>query len=79
MQVASITEDLKKCLPTPVLTSLKPGREGLMQLLDSRNVRAVPFSDWEKIDSEEKRLGSLRNKPRDKLTSWQDLLKVASQ
>ncbi|KAM7509543.1 hypothetical protein LguiA_019996 [Lonicera macranthoides] len=77
--VASITEDLKKCPPTPVLTSSKPGREGLMQLLDSRNVRAVPFSDWEKIDSEEKRLGSLRNKPRDKLTSWQDLLKVASQ
>lgn len=79
MQVASITEDLEKCTPAPVLTSAKQGREGLMQLLDSRNVRAVPFSDWEKIDSEEKRLGSLRNKPRDKLTSWQDLLKVASQ
>lgn len=62
------------------VTSLpKPGREGLLQLLDDRNVRVVPFSGWEKIDSEERRLGSLRNKPREKLTTWEDLLKVASE
>ncbi|TKY60873.1 NADPH:adrenodoxin oxidoreductase [Spatholobus suberectus] len=47
----------------------KPGREGLLQLLHDRNVRIVSFSDWEKIESEERRHGSSRNKPREKLTA----------
>ncbi|KAI8565501.1 hypothetical protein RHMOL_Rhmol03G0263800 [Rhododendron molle] len=74
--VASISEDLEKgVLSAPSFP--KPGREGLLQLLDSRNVKVIPFCAWEKIDTEEKRLGSLKNKPRDKLSTWEELLKVA--
>ncbi|KAL9440664.1 hypothetical protein AB3S75_019351 [Citrus x aurantiifolia] len=76
--VASISEDLEQGVLASSSGLLKPGREGLLQLLDNRNVRPVPFSAWEKIDSEEKRLGSLRNKPREKLTTYEDLLKVAT-
>ncbi|KAF8400835.1 hypothetical protein HHK36_014137 [Tetracentron sinense] len=75
--VASISEDLEQGLLTPSFP--KPGREGLGQLLDSRNVRFVPFSGWEKIDVKEKADGSLRNKPREKIVSWQELLKVANE
>lgn len=56
----------------------KQGREGLRQLLHDRNVRVVSFSDWEKIDSEEKRRGSAANKPREKLATWEELLKTAA-
>ncbi|KAG8639594.1 NADPH:adrenodoxin oxidoreductase, mitochondrial isoform X2 [Manihot esculenta] len=77
--VASISQDLEQGMLAAVTSLPKPGREGLLQLLDDRNVRVVPFSGWEKIDSEERRLGSLRNKPREKLTTWEDLLKVASE
>ncbi|CAI0543395.1 unnamed protein product [Linum tenue] len=75
--VASISHDLEHGLIASPSTSTKPGREGLLQLLDDRNVRAVPFSGWEKIDCEERKLGSLKGKPRVKLGSWEDLLKVA--
>ncbi|CAM8998145.1 unnamed protein product [Rhodiola kirilowii] len=77
--VASISEDLEQGSLSSSLKLPKPGREGLSQLLDSRNVRIVPFSGWEKIDAEERRLGSLKNKPREKLASWEELLKVANQ
>ncbi|CAK9155161.1 unnamed protein product [Ilex paraguariensis] len=77
ISVASISEDLEKGVLTSTSTSSKPGREGLLQLLDSRNVRVVPFSDWEKIDTEEKRLGRLRNKQREKLTTCEELQEVA--
>jgi len=63
----------------PSSTLPKPGRDGLLQLLHDRNVRIVSFSDWEKIDSEERRLGSLRNKPREKLATWDELYKTTSQ
>lgn len=76
--VASISEDLEQGVLASSSGLLKPGREGLLQLLDNRNVRPVPFSAWEKIDSEEKRLGSLWNKPKEKLTTYEDLLKVAT-
>ncbi|XP_016506507.1 NADPH:adrenodoxin oxidoreductase, mitochondrial isoform X1 [Nicotiana tabacum] len=77
--VASILEDIQRGLVTSSSGLSKPGRDGLLQLLDSRNVKIVPFGGWEKIDSEEKRRGSLKNKPREKLTSWQELLEVAAK
>ncbi|KAH9616099.1 hypothetical protein KSS87_011137 [Heliosperma pusillum] len=77
--VGSITEDLESGQLATVSSSPKAGREGLLQLLDGRNVRVVPFSGWEKIDSEEKRQGSLTHKPREKLASWQGLLTVGSK
>ncbi|CAN6587526.1 unnamed protein product [Malus baccata var. baccata] len=73
--VASISEDIKLGRLT---SSSNSGREGLLQLLDDRNVRVIPFRDWEKIDSEERRLGNLRNKPREKLTTLEELQKVAT-
>ncbi|KAL5572632.1 hypothetical protein UlMin_022229 [Ulmus minor] len=75
--VASISEDVERGVLTS--SSTKPGQEGLLQLLDDRNVRVLPFDAWEKIDSEEKRLGSLKNKPREKLATWEDLQKVAAE
>lgn len=75
--VASITEDLQSGELATASTLAKPGREGLLQLLDGRSVKVVPFSAWEKIDSEEKRRGSLKNKPREKVSSWEELLNFA--
>lgn len=74
--VESIYKDLEQgVLTTP--TTPKPGREGLLQLLDSKNVKFVPFSGWEKIDMKEKHEGSQKGKPREKITTWNELLEVA--
>jgi adrenodoxin-NADP+ reductase len=78
-QVLSISEDLDQGVLATKSGLPKPGREGLLHLLDNRNVRVIPFSDWEKIDSTERRLGSLKNKPREKLATWKELLKVAME
>lgn len=75
LQVASISEDIKLGRLT---SSSNSGRERLLQLLYNRNVRVIPFRDWEKIDSEERRLGNLRNKPREKLAMLEELQKVAT-
>ncbi|XP_077228730.1 pyridine nucleotide-disulfide oxidoreductase family protein [Tasmannia lanceolata] len=77
--VVSITEDLKQGILTSTSSPNKRGREGLLQLLDSKNIRYVPFSGWEKIDLKEKSEGSLLNKPRAKITTWEELLKVANE
>ncbi|KAI7981480.1 hypothetical protein LOK49_Contig36G00005 [Camellia lanceoleosa] len=77
--IMSISEDLEKGVLASTPSLPKPGREGLLRLLDRRNVKVIPFSFWEKIDTEERRLGSLKNKPRDKLTTWEELLKVATK
>ncbi|KAG1355169.1 NADPH:adrenodoxin oxidoreductase, mitochondrial [Cocos nucifera] len=72
--VASILEDFKNGLLTPSSGSHKPGRQGLLQVLENKNVRFVPFSGWEKIDMKERMEGELRNKPRKKITTWEELL-----
>ncbi|XP_057421030.1 NADPH:adrenodoxin oxidoreductase, mitochondrial [Lotus japonicus] len=77
--VSSISEDIERGLLISSMSSPKPGRDGLLQLLHDRNVRVVSFGDWEKIDSEERRLGSSRNKPREKLATWNELLKATSE
>ena len=73
--VTSISEDTAK---GSFAQSIKPGRQGLQQLLEHENVRFVPFSGWEKIDSKERMEGQLRNKPREKITSWEELLEVTN-
>ncbi|KAL0385055.1 UNVERIFIED_CONTAM: NADPH:adrenodoxin oxidoreductase, mitochondrial [Sesamum radiatum] len=73
-KLACISDDVAKGVLTS--NSPKPGRDGLLQLLDSRNTVVVNFDAWEKIDAEEKRRGNLKNKPREKLTTWEELLKV---
>nr|GMD16638.1 NADPH:adrenodoxin oxidoreductase, mitochondrial isoform X1 [Ipomoea batatas] len=77
--VASISEDIKKGILPSTSGSSKPGREGLLRLLDSRNSTVILFEGWQKIDAEEKRRGLLKNKPREKLTSWEELLEVAGK
>ncbi|WCJ42512.1 NADPH:adrenodoxin oxidoreductase mitochondrial [Euphorbia peplus] len=74
--VASISEDIRE---GKLGTDPKAGREGLAQVLDNRNVRIVPYSGWEKIDSAERELGSSKCKDREKLTSWEQLLKFATE
>ncbi|CAA2956927.1 NADPH:adrenodoxin oxidoreductase, mitochondrial-like isoform X1 [Olea europaea var. sylvestris] len=75
--VASLSEDIERGVLTS--NSAKPGRGGLLQLLDRRNIRVLQFHDWERIDTEEKRGGNLKNKPREKLATWEELLQVASK
>ncbi|KAI3464065.1 hypothetical protein Pfo_020728 [Paulownia fortunei] len=75
--LACISDDIDKGVLAS--NSPKPGRGGLLHLLDGRNTRVVHFDAWEKIDFEERRRGNLKNKPREKLTSWEELLKVASE
>ncbi|KAK4371262.1 hypothetical protein RND71_010737 [Anisodus tanguticus] len=55
--VASISEDVVRGVVTSRSGLSKPGRQGLLELLDNRNVKIVPFGGWEKIDNEEKRRG----------------------
>lgn len=74
-----MSEDLEQGALKLAPSIPKPGREGLLGLLKERNVQVVPFSAWEKIDSEEKHLGSLKNKVREKLTRWEDVLQAAAK
>lgn len=74
LQVGSISEDIDE----GVCKSDKAGSKGLMELLEKRKVKKVDFSGWEKIDAKEKQMGSERNKPREKLVSWEDLLAAAT-
>ncbi|KAK1286408.1 hypothetical protein QJS10_CPB20g00662 [Acorus calamus] len=74
--VASISEDLEGVLADDS-NSPRPGRDGLLQLLDSRSVRYVPFKGWEEIDLKEKSIGAIKNKPREKIASWEELLRAA--
>ena len=78
-QVASILEDDKKGVLRPPSDSKKHGRTGLLVILEQKNVCFVPFSGWEKIDSMEKMAGQLRNKPREKITTWDGLQKAANE
>ncbi|KAI3709556.1 hypothetical protein L2E82_39320 [Cichorium intybus] len=73
--VASISEDIEK----KEVTSQKAGREGLVHLLENKKIKFVTFGDWEKIDFEEKKVGSLKGKPREKLATWNDLLEVTTK
>ncbi|KAK8654668.1 hypothetical protein V6N13_107275 [Hibiscus sabdariffa] len=53
--VAGVSEDVEQGVLAPKL-----GRDGLLGIMDERNVRVVAFSGWERIDKEEKRKGCLR-------------------
>lgn len=59
--------------------SKKQGRRGLLEILEQKNIRFVPFDGWEKIDSKEKMAGELKNKPREKITTWNEILMASNQ
>ena len=56
----------------------KPGAQGLNNLLATRNIRVVDYDGWKKIDAEEVARGQAKGKPREKITSVADMLKIAS-
>ncbi|KAH9300849.1 hypothetical protein KI387_012432 [Taxus chinensis] len=74
--VESITEDIRAGLLGGCHSS-HPGRVGLLEALQTKGVQYVSFNEWKKIDAKEKELGSVKGKPREKITSWEELLKVA--
>ena len=45
---------------------MKPGRQGLTELLDARGARRVSYDDWLKIDAHEKATAREQS-PREKL------------
>lgn len=54
----------------------KSGWEAVKKEAQKRNIRSVSWKDWEIIDAEEKRRGSIIGKERSKCTSVQEMLKI---
>ncbi|XP_025088291.1 NADPH:adrenodoxin oxidoreductase, mitochondrial-like [Pomacea canaliculata] len=54
------------------------GREAVMKILSQKGVRPVSFSDWEKINQAEIQLGKKNDKPREKITSVEEMLHIAA-
>ena len=77
--MASILEDDAKGVLRAPSDSKKHGRTGLVEILEQKNVHFVSFSGWEMIDSKEKMAGQLRNKPREKITTWGGLQEAANE
>lgn len=58
--------------------SPKTGRDGIYPLLDERKVRHINYSDWKKIDEAEVERGSVKDKPREKITSVEEMISIIS-
>ena len=54
----------------------KDGFEGVKKQMQKRNVRFVSWSDWTKIDAEERRRGKAKGKQREKIRNIEDMIKV---
>lgn len=59
------------------VSTAKPGSQSISALLETRGVKPVRFSDWEKIDQVETERGEAIGKPREKILSVEEMLKVA--
>lgn len=55
---------------------VKDGYEGVKREMEGRGVRAVTWSDWMKIDAEEKRRGQVKGKQREKIRSTEEMMKI---
>ena len=53
--------------------------ESILDILARRNIKAVTFSDWEKLDEYEKNEGLKRGKPREKLTDVTEMFEILRQ
>lgn len=51
-----------------------PDSQAVVGLLQARGVKIVSFADWKKVDEEELKRGAALGKPREKLTSVQEIL-----
>ena len=56
----------------------KPGRNGIYTLLDERNVSYINYDQWKQIDQQEIKLGEAKQKPREKITSVNEMLSIVS-
>jgi ferredoxin/flavodoxin---NADP+ reductase len=73
--VATVTSLLSDLPDLPA--DAKTGADGLTALLQSRAVRVVSYTDWQKIDAAEVRRGAGAGKPREKFTQVEEMLEVA--
>lgn len=71
----SLVEDINSGILD--VSSAKPGSQSISSLLEKRGVKPVTFSDWEKIDQVETRRGESSGKPREKILSVEEMLRVA--
>ncbi|XP_056286329.1 NADPH:adrenodoxin oxidoreductase, mitochondrial [Pseudoliparis swirei] len=71
----SLVEDVDS--GTLDVSAAKHGSQSVGALLETRGVKPVTFSDWEKIDSVEVSRGEAVGKPREKLLTVEEMLQVA--
>lgn len=69
--VRHILEDARDLTPCA-----QPDTEALIGLLRMKKIKAVRFSDWQKIDAEEIRRGVAIGKPREKIVSVVEMLSL---
>jgi ferredoxin--NADP+ reductase len=67
--VQSLLEDLPKL--TPCAT---PDTAPVLELLKSKDVRAISFADWQRINSAEIDRGKAKGKPREKFTRIEEMI-----
>lgn len=58
--------------------SSKEGREKVFSILDSRNVQYINYQQWKIIDQVEVERGEAKGKPREKITSVDEMLSLIS-
>ena len=71
--IGCVLADLPLIAPCPVRDSAP-----LHALLSSRGIRVVSYDDWRRIDAAEVARGEVKGKPRDKLTTFNELLASAT-
>lgn len=71
--VASLLEDAPSLPPAPVRD---PG--AVMELLEDRGVRVVPWAGWSAIERAERELGETQGRELAKISDWEALLAIAT-
>ena len=56
----------------------KTGRAGIYSLLDERKVRHINYQQWKQIDLVEVERGAQKEKPREKITSVDEMISIIS-
>lgn len=55
----------------------KEATQGLLKILNSKNVQTVSYDQWEKIDAVEREMGEKLGKPREKIVDIKKMLEIA--
>lgn len=56
----------------------KPGRDKVYEILNSRHVRYINYDQWKTIDQVEVERGEAKGKPREKITSVEEMISLVS-